>query len=109
MTSPDDLGVTFEELAVRLEELIELLDAADERLWLRYMRRGLQHVRERRLAGATYVLGCYGGENTFSDLVVARGSESGDSTRYLVLNRRLHHLRDSIFRLANDIASRSAG
>jgi len=98
-TLPTELEARFVELEVRLEELIGLLEAADETFWLRFMSRGLREVRERRLAGVTYVLGCYGGESTFSDATLGRAD----------LDRRLAHLRTSIFEVANHIAARSAG
>ncbi len=98
----------FEELSARLEELQVLLEDADERLWLRFMAHGARQVREKKLAGATYVLGCYGGEDTFSDLVVHRALRTRDPKRYQLLNNRLTYLRDSIFTVANDIASMSA-
>jgi len=65
-------------------------------------------VREKKLAGATYVLGCYGGEDTFSDLVVYPELINSDPQQHHVLNNRLGRLRDTIFMVANDIAAASA-
>jgi hypothetical protein len=88
----------FVELEVRLEELITLLERADERFWRQMFVRCLPAVRARHLSGVTGVLGCYGGEDTFSDLVLQH--ELG--------TRRLVSLRTAIFDVANGIAADSA-
>jgi hypothetical protein len=93
-----ELEARFVELEVRLDTLISLLDEAEETFWRRYLARAMTDVRERRLTGVTYVLGCYGGEETFSDLTL--GAQS--------LDARLAHLRTSIFGIANAIAASAA-
>jgi hypothetical protein len=93
-----ELEARFVELEVRLEALIALLAGAGETFWRRYLARGLGDVRQRRLTGVTQVLGCYGGEDTFSDLRL--GAAETD--------RRLAHLRTSVFEVANGIAARAA-
>jgi len=98
----------MDELAVRLEELIEVLEAADERYWARCMRRALEQINANRLAGVSQVLAAFGGEDTFSDLVLLPQLEAADRRRFVVMNRRLEHLRTTIFELANEVASSTA-
>jgi hypothetical protein len=101
-----DLDLQFDELADNLTQLIALLQEADDRFWVAYLRRGLADVRRRRLAGATFVLGCYGGEATFSDLVIGRHFEANEPQRFRNLNARLGHLRTRTFEAANAITAR---
>ena len=101
-----DLETDFENLASDVRALIGLLEEAGETYWATAMSRGLGRVEARHLAGATYILGCYGGVDTFSDLVIgARFSES-EPLRYRNLNARLTHLRNRTFDSANAIAAR---
>jgi len=93
-----ELEARFVELEVRLDTLIALFEEAGETFWHRYLARALIDVRERRLTGVTYVLGCYGGEDTFSDLTLGAPA----------LDRRLVQLRSSIFTIADAIASSAA-
>jgi hypothetical protein len=93
-----ELEARFIELEVRLEALLHLLDEGGETFWQRYLDRALAEVRERRLTGVTYVLGCYGGEATFSDLTLDEPA----------LDRRLTHLRTTVFTLANALAAGAA-
>ncbi len=88
----------FTELEVRLDEMVLLLDRAGERFWRHLLSRCLPDVRARKLTGVTGVLGCYGGEDTFSDLVIGHDLDS----------RRLAVLRTAIFDVANGIAADSA-
>lgn len=96
----------FDELVLCTEALIGLLEEADERFWIPYLRRGLAQVRDHKLAGATFILGCFGGEDTFSDLVIGQRWETGEPLRYRNLNARLGHLRTRTFEAANAITSR---
>lgn len=96
----------FDELARVLRALISLLEEADERFWIPYLRRGLRQVEERKLAGATFVLGCYGGAETFSDLVIGLAYKDTEPLRYRNLNARLASLRTDCFESANAIAAR---
>jgi hypothetical protein len=98
----------FDTLSDGLERLIGLLEEADERFWIPYLRRGQRQVDERKLGGATFVLGCYGGEDTFSDLVIGRHWETQDPLRFRNLNARLNVLRTEVFHAANAITSRRA-
>ncbi len=98
----------FDDLADALRQLIALLDEADERFWVPYLKRGLRQVEENRLSGATFVLGCYGGEDTFSDLVIGGDWQSTDRLKFQNLNRRLEHLRTRVFDAADAITSRRA-
>jgi hypothetical protein len=89
-----------------VEELIALLDEEDERFWISYLRRGLRQVTENRLSGATFILGCYGGSDTFSDLAIGERWRQTDPIRFRNLNARLGHLRTQTFEAANAITSR---
>lgn len=102
------LNEQFELLERALEELLALLEEADERFWVPYFRRGLGQVRERRLAGATFVLGCYGGVDTFSDAVIGAHWQTEDPLRFRNLNARLGELRTRVFETANAITARRA-
>lgn len=105
-TLMSNLEQEFRELERSVEELIALLEEENERFWITYLRRGLAQVVENRLSGATFILGCYGGEATFSDLVIGRRWETSDPLRFRNLNARLNHLRTHTFEAANVITSR---
>jgi len=98
VTLPPDLDDKFTALEADLAALIELLQAANEPFWPRLFTQGLAQIRARRLSGATYVLGCYGGADTFSDLELASP----------LRQQRLVQLRNRIFALADAIAAASA-
>ncbi len=100
MSLTSTMDARFRELEQDLQELIDLLGLANETFWLRFMRQGLTQVKARRLSGATHVLGCYGGAETFSDLVLP--------DRDAASNQRLICLRDQIFASADAIAAASA-
>lgn len=102
------LDQQFETLGDHISQLIGLLEESDDRFWIPYLRRGLARVREHKLAGATFVLGCYGGEETFSDLVIGRRFEREEPLRFRNLNARLSQLRTRTFESANAITSRRA-
>ncbi|MFW6094080.1 MAG: hypothetical protein ACODAC_08920 [Pseudomonadota bacterium] len=98
----------FDALEDDVTQLIALLEESEERFWVPYLRRGLAQIRQNRLSGATFVLGCYGGEATFSDLVIGRHLEHSDPLRFRNLNLRLSSLRTRTFDSANAITSRRA-
>lgn len=102
----NDLEAEFAALAADVRELIGLLEEADEAFWCNMLARGLRQIEANQLAGATYVLGCYGGQDTFSDLVIGKRWARSEPLRYRNLNARLHHLRTRTFDSANVIASR---
>ncbi len=96
----------FKELEHAVRELIALLEEANHGFWLGYLRRGLHQIEQFKLSGATFVLGCYGGEHTFSDLVIGEDLAEHEPLRYRNLNARLQHLRTRTFEAANAIAAR---
>ena len=100
------LAEEFENLAHLLRQTISLLEETDEHFWISYFKRGLRQVDDRRLSGATFILGCYGGMDTFSDVVIAQHWEQEAPLRFKNANARLSTLRDDIFEAANAIASR---
>ena len=59
------LNQQFIDLGNATRELIGLLNEADERFWVMCMQRALPRIEGHELAGATLVLGCYGGMDTF--------------------------------------------
>jgi hypothetical protein len=95
---PPLLDDKFAALERDLTALIELLGRANETFWPRYLTQGLMQVRARRLSGATYVLGCFGGEGTFSDFALTSPLH----------HQRLVQLRNRIFALADAIAAASS-
>jgi len=101
-----DLDREFSELSENITQLIGLLEESEDAFWIPYLRRGLHQVRENRLSGATFILGCYGGVETFSDLVIGRRFEASDPLKFRNLNARLAHLRTRTFESANAITSR---
>lgn len=103
-----DLDQQFVELGDAVARLIGLLEESEDPFWIPYLRRGLAQVRENRLSGATFILGCYGGEETFSDLVIGRRFERTDPLKFHNLNARLGELRTRTFDAANAITSRRA-
>ena len=96
----------FATLESDLQALLALLEEADETFWRNTLARGMRQVQEQKLAGATYILGCYGGVETFSDLVIGRSFETSEPLRFRNLNARLSHLRTRTFDSANAIAAR---
>lgn len=103
-----ELDRQFAELGDNVTRLIGLLEEADDPFWVPYLRRGLAQVQEHRLSGATFILGCFGGSETFSDLVIGRHLEQSDPLTFRNLNARLAHLRTATFESANAITSRRA-
>jgi hypothetical protein len=101
-----DLDAQFDELGTNVTQLIGLLEESEDRFWVPYLKRGLAQIRQNRLSGATFILGCFGGEETFSDLVIGRRFEASDPLRFRNLNARLVHLRNQTFESANAITSR---
>ena len=100
------LSDDFEYLAEAVARLIGLLEEADEGFWLPYLKRSLRDIKAHRLAGATSVLGCYGGQDTLSDLVVGAGRHDANTPDYRNLNARLSELRSEVFQRADRITSR---
>ena len=96
----------FALLETDLQALLGLLEEAEETFWRNTLARGMRKVRDQKLAGATYVLGCYGGVETFSDLVIGRKFEDSEPLRFRNLNARLSNLRSRTFDSANAIAAR---
>ena len=96
----------FRQLANSVKELIALLEEAEERFWISYFRRGLKQVEENRLSGVTFILGCYGGVETFSDYTIGERWREVDPLRYRNLNARLGQLRTRTFEAANAITAR---
>lgn len=101
-----DLSREFESLSHQLRQVISLLEESGDAFWIAFLRRGLRQVDERRLAGATFVLGCYGGEDTFSDVVIGKHWQESKPLEFKNANARLQVLRDGIFESAGAIASR---
>ena len=102
------LAHQFDDLAAVTGRLISLLAEADERFWRRQLERALPLVRAHKLAGATHLLGCFGGANTFSDLVIGESLQDTDPLRFKNLNARLKADRDALFAAANRITSRES-
>ncbi len=100
------LNQQFIDLGNVTRELVGLLNEADERFWVMCMQRALPKIEDHELAGATLVLGCYGGMDTFSDLELGKGMIDSDPVRYRNLNARLDHLRTKTFEAARSIAAR---
>jgi len=100
------LNQQFIDLGNATRELIGLLNEADERFWVMCMQRALPRIEGHELAGATLVLGCYGGMDTFSDLQLGKELIDSDPVRYRNLNGRLDHLRTTTFEADRLIAAR---
>ena len=100
------LNQQFIDLGNVTRELVGLLNEADERFWVMCMQRALPKIEDHELAGATLVLGCYGGMDTFSDLELGKGMVESDPVRHRNLNARLDHLRTTTFEAARSIAAR---
>jgi hypothetical protein len=101
-----DLELEFRTLERNVEELIALLQEEDERFWSGYLKRGLSQVVENRLSGATFILGCYGGHETFSDFRIGERWQESEPLRHQNLNARLNGLRTAVFESANAITAR---
>ena len=103
-----DLQQEFEELERAVRETIGLLEEVDgQKYWLIMFRRALLSIEAKELAGATSVLSCFGGEDTFSDLRLEQSFKEDESLHTRNLNLRLDRLRGKMFESAKRIASRS--
>ena len=102
----NSLDAEFSTLVDDVRTLVSLLDEAGETFWVDTLTRGLAQVEERRLSGVTFVLGCYGGQDSFSDLVIGERWQRANPLKYQNLNARLQHLRTRTFESAKVIASR---
>ncbi len=102
------LSDDFAALELALARLLGLLEEADHEFWRRYLRRSIKLVEERKLSGATFILGCYGGEDTLSDLIIGKQWQAQDPQRFTNLNVRLGQLRNELFAAANQITSRAS-
>jgi hypothetical protein len=100
------LADEFWELETAIKRLLALFEEVDEKFWSTYLRRGLLQVQGHRLSGATYVLGCLGGQDTLSELIVGAHLEHAEPLRYRNQNARLSELRTAVFDAANVITSR---
>ena len=100
------LNQQFIDLGNVTRELVGLLNEADERFWVMCMQRALPKIESHELAGATLVLGCFGGMDTFSDLELGKDMMESNPVRYRNLNARLDHLRTKTFEAARSIAAR---
>ena len=89
-----------------LSNTIGLLEESGDTFWCAFLKRALVQVQENRLSGATMVLGCYNGQDSFSDLVIGEHIRQTDELAYANLNQRLQHLRNEVFQSASAIASR---
>ena len=103
---PENLAEHFDHLARQLRQVISLLEESQDPFWITSLTRGLRHIDEHRLAGATFVLGCFGGQDTFSDVVIGQQWQDTQPLQFRNLNARLKRHRDEIFTSANAIASR---
>lgn len=103
-----ELDRQFAALADSVTRLIALLEESGDAFWIPCLRRGLADVRAHKLAGATLILGCYGGVDTFSDLVIGRALQDTDALAFENLNARLSELRTGTFEAANAITARRA-
>ncbi len=100
------LSEEFAALEDAVKQLIALLEEANEGFWVAYLTRALKQIQANRLSGATFVLGCFGGQNTLSDLVIGTAIEQSDPLRFRNQNARLTHLRTRVFETANSITAR---
>ncbi len=102
----ETLNKEFDNLAHALRQIISLLDEHGERFWRGYLERGLPQVERGHLSGATFVLGCFGGVDTFSDFELVDVDTADDALARRNANARLTHLRNAVFESASAIASR---
>ncbi len=104
----ETLNKEFDDLAHALRQVISLLGEHEERFWRGYLERGLPQVERGHLSGATFVLGCFGGVDTFSDFELRHrdADTADDALARRNANARLTHLRNAIFESASAIASR---
>ena len=96
----------FENLLGLTHDLIALLEEAGDKFWPLYLKRALPKLEQRQLAGATYLLGCFTGQGSMSDLVLGAKLEQTDQLQYRTLNARLNRIRNELFSSAQSIASR---
>ena len=105
-SSLSSLEEDFKELGFLTRRIIGLLEETDERYWILMFSRSLEQIETNNLSGATSVLGCFGGADTFSDLILAKHLEESEPLRFKNLNARLERLRNETFQAARKIASR---
>ena len=86
----NNLKQEFDELERAVRETIGLLEEIDgQKYWLIMFRRALLSIEARELSGATSVLSCFGGEDTFSDLTLEQTFKDNESLHLRNLNSRL--------------------
>ena len=100
------LDEDFRALSFLTRRIIGLLEETDERYWILMFSRSLEQIETNNLSGATGVLGCFGGEDTFSDLILAKHLEKSDPLQFKNLNARLNGLRNETFQAARKISTR---
>ena len=100
------LDAQFTLLEADVRALVALLLEAEEGFWANALKRSIAEIEAHHLAGATSVLGCYGGVDTLSDLVIGRQWSDAEPQRFRNLNARLDYLRTRTFDSANAIAAR---
>ena len=104
---PSPLTEEFDRLATAASSLISLLQDNNEPYWASQLQRGLAQIQSKQLSGATFVLGCYGGTGTLSDLMIASDTAGSNPGKFAELNAQLTELRTQVFESANQIASRN--
>jgi hypothetical protein len=100
------LAAEFENLEHLTSQLVGLLLEVDETFWHKYLERAIPKLKRYELAGATYILGCFSGEGSFSDLTIANRADNADPLQQINLSARLNQLRTAVFKSAKRIASR---
>ncbi len=100
------LGQEFARLDSLLSQTISLLKESGDTFWIAFLERAVVQVQENKLSGATMVLGCFNGADSFSDLTIGEHLKESDELAYRNLNQRLHQLRNEVFDSASTIASR---
>ena len=100
------LSAEFAHLQRLLANTISLLQESGDTFWCQFLSRAMTQVEAHKLSGATMVLGCFNGADSFADLKIGLHLQESDELAYNNLNQRLTHLRNQIFESASTIASR---
>jgi hypothetical protein len=95
-------------LIADLDEAIDLLQAAGETHWLKWLRNSRDQIALGDPHGLDHLLGAFGGMGSFNDLVLRQPNAAGTPDELQRADDRLWDLRESIWRKSSELRHRLA-
>lgn len=96
------MGPKTKQLVQLLDRLIDILQEANEPLWVDWFSKARQRINNSEFSGIKKILGAYGGMGSFNDNVIGF-IKRGPDNNYINTNDELDELRKAIYSLANEI------